>query len=74
MGREYFASSRAFCIADSIVYPEAEWSFGIGTAINIPDPSPKFKFASVIPTQFLFNINGNEASREKNSIYDSLTY
>lgn len=44
----HLASLRAVWIADSIKFPEAECSFGIGTAIKIPDPSLSFRFASEI--------------------------
>lgn len=42
------ASLRAVCIADSIMLPEAVYSFGMGTAIRIPDPSLSFVLASAI--------------------------
>lgn len=45
----YRASLRAFCIADSIKFPEAEYSFGIGTATKIPLFMPRFMFESAGP-------------------------
>ena len=44
----YFASSRDFCIADSMTFPADTCFSGIGTAISIPLPSPNFKFASEV--------------------------
>lgn len=35
-------------MADSILFPEAECSLGIGIAIRIPDPSSRFMFESIV--------------------------